>query len=97
MFGSAGLEGPIRGPWQCSPGKWIADRTRGKGPYAHLPGARGLERRHVRVHHEANELLDMHKAEHTQEALAKLAALQTIADGIGTLLQTMEAPLRTGV
>ncbi|HEX8504834.1 MAG TPA: hypothetical protein VF630_05660 [Hymenobacter sp.] len=97
LFGSGGQEGPIRDPELCSMGMWIANRTRGQGAYAHLPEARELDSQHLRIHREANKLMDMHKAGRTEEALAGFAALQAIADEIVKLLQTMEARLRTEI
>lgn len=43
LFGSGGETGALRDPEQCSLGRWIADRLRGQGAYAHLPGARQFD------------------------------------------------------
>ena len=95
LFGNGGAEGPLRDPEQCSLGLWIASRLRGTGIYAHLPEARKFDRQHVLIHQEANRLMDLHLAGQTSEASAGYPPLQIIADEMATLLQTMEAKLRT--
>ena len=94
LFGRGTEEGPLRDPEVCSMGHWIADRARRGGPYAHLPEARELDRQHILIHHEANRLMDMHRAGQVEEAIAGFGPLQVIADEIVVLLRTMEAKLR---
>ena len=95
LFGNGGAEGSLRDHEQCSLGQWIANRLRGVGPYAHLPEAREFDRQHVRIHREANRLMDLHAAGQNDEAMAGIVVIQAIADHMVTLLQTMEAKLRT--
>ena len=95
LFGNGGDEGLLRDHDQCSLGQWIANRLRGTGPYAHLPESRELDRQHIRIHREANRLMDLHAAGQSDEAMAGIVAVQAIADRMVTLLQTMEAELRT--
>ena len=96
LFGNGGAIGPVRDPEQCGLGEWIAARLRGSGPYAHLPEARQLDRKHVQIHQEANQLMDLYDAGRNEEVATKYAALQVLADEMVALLQTMEARLRTG-
>lgn len=95
LFGNAGSEGPLRDPEQCGLGLWIADRLRGTGVFAHLPEARKFDRQHVLIHQEANRLMDMYQAGDVDGAVAGFVPVQTIADEMVVLLQTMEAKLRT--
>ena len=95
LFGNGGAEGPVRDPEQCGMGIWIADRLRGKGAYAQLPEARQLDRLHLRIHQEANRLMDMHQVGQVEEAIEGFTPLQAIADEMVSLLGTMEAKLRT--
>ncbi len=95
LFSNGGAEAPLRDPEQCGLGRWIADRLRAPGPYAHLPEARQLDRQHVLIHQEANRLMDMHQAGHIDEAMAGFAPMQVIADEIAVLFQKMEQQLRT--
>ena len=95
LFGNGGAEGPLRDPEQCSLGQWIADRLRGTGPYAHLPEAREFDRLHVRIHREANRLLDLYTAGRADEAMAGVLPMQGIAEQMVGVLQTMEEKLRT--
>ena len=95
LFGNGGAEGPLRDPEQCSLGLWIASRMRGTGAYAHLPEARQFDRQHVRMHQEANRLMDLHVSGQSNEAGAGYVPLQAIADEMTALLQTMEVRLRT--
>ena len=95
LFGNGGAEGPLRDPEQCSLGLWIASRMRGTGAYAHLPEARQFDRQHVRIHQEANRLMDLHVSGQSNEAGAGYVPLQAIADEMTALLQTMEVRLRT--
>ncbi|WP_201983119.1 CZB domain-containing protein [Hymenobacter rubidus] len=96
LFGNGGAEGPLRDPEQCGLGLWIADRLRGHGVYAHLPEARLFDRQHILIHAEANRLMDMHAAGRMEEVTAGYGPLQSIADEMVALLQTMEAKLRRG-
>lgn len=93
LYGNAGAEGPLRDPDQCSFGQWIAERRR--GAYQHLPEIAELDREHHRIHQEANRLMDLHQAGHPAEAQAGFGEVQRRADHILSLLQTMEAQLRT--
>ena len=95
LFGNGGAEGPLRDPEQCTLGLWIASRMRGTGAYAHLPEARQFDRQHVRMHQEANRLMDLHVSGQGNEAGVGSVPLQAIADEMTALLQTMEVRLRT--
>ena len=97
LFGNGGEEGPLRDPEQCSLGLWIADRMRGSGAYAHLPESRQFDRQHVRIHQEANQLMDMHQAGHIEESMARFVPLQNLADEMVILLQSIETKLRAEV
>ena len=94
LFGNTQHEGTLRDPEQCSLGQWVAARVR--GPYRHLPEARLFDQRHQDIHVVANRLLDLYQAGETEQATAGLAEMQGIADEMVTLLQTMQARLRTG-
>ena len=95
LFGNGGAEGPLRDPEQCTLGLWIASRMRGTGAYAHLPEARQFDQLHVRMHQEANRLMDLHVSGQGNEAGVGSVPLQAIADEMTALLQTMEVRLRT--
>ncbi len=95
LFGNGGETGPLRDPEQCSLGLWVADRLRGQGAYAHLPEARQFDLQHIRIHREANRLMDLQDAGRDDEVHAHYTPLQQLADEMVTLLQTMEAKLRT--
>lgn len=95
LFGSSTAQGPPRDPEQCSLGLWIASRLRGNGVYAHLPEARKFDQQHVLIHKEANRLMDLHVQGNSSEVNAGYGPLQVIADEMVTLLQTMEARMRT--
>ena len=95
LFSNGGAVEPLRDPEQCSLGVWIASRMRGSGVYAHLPEARKFDRLHIQIHNKANELMDLHTAGRSEEAIAASGTIQLIADEMVTLLQTMEAKLRT--
>lgn len=95
LFGNGGETGPLRDPEVCTLGQWVAARLRGQGPYAHLPEARQFDQKHVLIHMEANRLMDLHDAGQDDKVSADYTALQRLADEMVTLLQTMEAKLRT--
>jgi len=95
LFGNAGSEGPLRDPEQCGLGLWIANRMRGAGTCAHLPEARQLDRQHVRIHGEANRLMDLYQAGRIDEAEAGFEPVEAIANEMLALFQTMEEKLRT--
>jgi hypothetical protein len=95
LFGNGGETGPLRDPELCGLGQWVASRLRGQGAYAHLPEARQFDRKHVLIHAEANRLMDLHDAGQDDQVTALYAPLQQMADEMVTLLQTMEARLRT--
>ncbi|MBO0358727.1 CZB domain-containing protein [Hymenobacter sp. BT186] len=92
LYGSGTSQGPIRDPAQCNFGRWI--QARALGPYAHLPESRELDRLHVRIHQEANRLMDMHARGQVEPALAGLPAVEQLADQITALMRTMEQKLR---
>jgi hypothetical protein len=93
LYGNAGIEAPLRDADQCSFGQWIASRQH--GAYAHLPDMQALDREHRRIHEQANALMDLRLAGRTEEALAGFQAVQSQADHIVQLLQTIEGQLRT--
>jgi hypothetical protein len=93
LYGNGLEEGPLRNPEQCSLGQWIASRIR--GPYAHIPEARLLDQAHVRIHKEANRLMDLHQAGAVETAIAGFHVVQLIAEDITQLLRTIEDKLRT--
>ena len=95
LFGNGGEPGPLRDPEQCGLGLWIANRLRGQGAYAHLPEARQFDQKHILIHAEANRLMDLHDAGQADKVSANYTSLQRVADEMVTLLQTMEARLRT--
>jgi hypothetical protein len=97
LFGNGGETGPLRDPEQCSLGLWIANRLRGQGAYAHLPEARQFDQKHIRIHTEANRLMELHDAGQDEQVSAHYTPLQQLADEMVVLLQTMEAKLRTEV
>ena len=95
LFGNGGETGPLRDPELCTLGQWVASRLRGRGAYAHLPEARQFDQKHVLIHAEANRLMDLHDAGQDEQVTALYGPLQQLADEMVTLLQTMEAKLRT--
>ncbi|QIX60707.1 hypothetical protein HER32_05770 [Hymenobacter sp. BT18] len=94
LHGTKTEESPIRDPEVCSLGQWI--RGTALTRYAHLPEAHELDRQHQLVHRVANELMDLHLAGHTEQALAGFPTIQHISDQITVLLQTMQQKLRNG-
>lgn len=94
LYGNGTTQAPLRDPQQCALGQWIAARA--LGPYAQLPELRELDRLHIRIHQEANRLMDLHDQNHQEKALAGLATIELMADQLTQLLRTMEARLRTG-
>ena len=97
LFGNKGETGPLRDPEQCSLGLWVVDRLRGQGAYAHLSEARQFDQKHVLIHKEANRLMDLQDAGQDDQVSVNYTPLQQLADEMVTLLQTMEAKLRTEV
>lgn len=93
LHGNGKEQGPLRDPDQCGLGQWITERW--QGDYQDLPAMRELDALHRLIHEQANRLMDLHLAGHHDEALAGFGEVQTLADRIQTLLQTMEAKLRT--
>ena len=69
---------------------------RGTGAYAHLPEARLFDQQHIRIHQEANRLMDLHRAGSVNDSASGFERIQAIADEMAALLRTMEARLRTG-
>ena len=95
LFGNGGETGALRDPEQCSLGRWIVDRLRGQGAYAHLPEARQFDQKHITIHAEANRLMGLHDAGQDDKMSADYTQLQRLADEMVVLLQTMEVKLRT--
>lgn len=93
LYGNGKEQGPLRDPDQCGLGQWIAERSR--GDYKHVPEMRELDALHRLIHQQANRLMDLHLAGRRDEALVGFGGVQTLADRIQHLLQTMEAKLRT--
>ena len=93
LYGNNNAEAPLRDPDQCGLGKWITSRR--LGDYAHIAEMRELDQEHRLIHQQANRLMDMHLAGQRNEALAGFKDVQTRADHIVTLLQTIETKLRT--
>jgi hypothetical protein len=93
LHGNNNEHGPLRDADQCTLGQWIAERRR--GAYQHIPELREFDRQHRLIHEQANRLMDLHLAGHREEALAGFGEVQVLADSMVTLLQTMEAKLRT--
>ena len=94
LHGNSKEQGPLRDPDQCGLGQWITARR--QGDYSHLPELREFDRQHRLIHQRANRLMDLHLAGHREEALSGFGEVQLLADSMVTLLQTMEAKLRTG-
>jgi hypothetical protein len=93
LHGNSKEEGPLRDPDQCGLGQWINERR--QGTYSHLPELRDFDAQHRLIHLQANRLMDLHVSGHREEALAGFGEVQVLADTMVTLLQTMEAKLRT--
>ncbi|MFD1468314.1 CZB domain-containing protein [Hymenobacter caeli] len=93
LYGNGYEEGPLRDPDQCSLGHWIAERR--ARAYAHVPEMRDLDAAHRRIHQAANVLMDHRLAGRAEAAAAGLPAVLAQAEGIVTLLQTIERKLRT--
>lgn len=93
LYGNNNDEAPIRDPDQCGLGKWITSRR--LGAYAHLPEMRELDQQHRLIHQQANQLMDLHLAGQRDEALTGFNEVQTRADAIVLLLQTLQDKLRT--
>lgn len=93
LYGNNSAVAPLRDPDQCGLGKWITSRR--AGDYAHLPEIQELDQQHRLIHQQANRLMDLHIAGHRDEALAGFKEVQLVADHMVTVLQTMEAKLRT--
>lgn len=94
LHGNSKEQGPLRDPDQCGLGQWITARR--QGDYSHLPELREFDRQHRLIHQRANRLMDLHLAGQREEALSDFGEVQLLADSMVTLLQTMEAKLRTG-
>ncbi|RZK15209.1 MAG: hypothetical protein EOO56_23335 [Hymenobacter sp.] len=93
LYGNNNAEALLRDPDQCGLGKWITNRR--LGDYAQIPEMRDLDHEHRLIHQQANRLMDMHLAGQRNEALAGFKDVQTRADLIVVLLQTIETKLRT--
>lgn len=93
LYGNNSEEAPLRDPDQCGLGKWITSRR--LGAYTHLPEMRELDQQHRLIHQQANRLMDLHMAGQRDEALAGFKEVQTRADAIVLLLQTLENKLHT--
>jgi|SRR6476661_173484 len=93
LYGNGLTEGPLRDPEQCGFSKWIAARMRPL--FTQVPEARQLDELHQHIHRQANHLMDLHQAGHTEEARMGFADVQRTADDIVVLMRTIEAKLRT--
>ncbi|RZK34161.1 MAG: hypothetical protein EOO57_11710 [Hymenobacter sp.] len=93
LYGNDSAQAPLRDPDQCGLGQWIASRWH--GTYANVPEMRALDHEHRLIHERANELMDLRLAGRNDEALAGFRDVQTQADQVVRLLQTIEGKLRT--
>ncbi|RSK47691.1 CZB domain-containing protein [Hymenobacter rigui] len=93
LYGSNTAEAPIRDPQQCSFGHWISGFLLPQ--YGHLPESRQLDNLHDKIHQEANRLMDMAQQGQREEAIARLAEINRLADQIALLLRTIEATVRS--
>ena len=93
LYGNNNSEGPLRDAEQCTFGQWITDRR--FGAYRHVPEMATLDQQHRYIHDQANHLMDIFRAGRQAEAQAGFAEVQHTADYIVTLLQTIEARVRT--
>jgi hypothetical protein len=95
LFGNGGDVSTLRDSEKCGLGQWIATRLRGNGAYAHLAEARQFDQKHIQIHREACRLMDLHDAGGSSSGSVNDGLLQQLADEMVSLLQTMEAKLRT--
>lgn len=94
LYGSGTSQGPIRDPQACSFGQWITERA--LQTYRHLPESQELDQVHIRIHQEANRLMDLCLQGHADAAIEGLGEINRLADHIARLLRTMEDKLRAG-
>lgn len=93
LYGNNNSEGPLRDPEQCTLGQWIAERRR--EAYRLVPAMNELDHQHRYIHQQANRLMDQFRSGQEAEAQAGFAEIQRTSDHITTLLQTIEAQVRT--
>ncbi|WP_185817086.1 CZB domain-containing protein [Hymenobacter metallilatus] len=94
LYGSNTDEAPIRDPTLCSFGQWITGYALAR--YGHLPESRELDAVHIKIHQEANRLMDMAQQGQQDAAIAGLTEINRLADQIMQLLRTIEAAARSG-
>lgn len=93
LYGSGTAEAPIRDPHVCALGQWI-DRV-ALPQFGHLPEMRELDDQHQQMHHVANRLMDLYQAGQRDAAVAGLVEVNRRAEEMTSLLDTLEAKLRT--
>ena len=94
LYGSGISEAPIRDPEACIFGQWITNTVLKK--YPRIPESQELNRAHIKIHQEANRLMDLQQQGHQDRAIEGLAEVNRLADQITQLLRTLEQNIRAG-
>ncbi|GAA4375371.1 CZB domain-containing protein [Hymenobacter koreensis] len=93
LYGSRTAETPIRDAHVCSFGQWLEQV--GLPRFGYLPNMQHLDRLHTRMHTVAGQLMDLHGTGETDKAIAGLSQINAMATELLSLLDTLEAELRT--
>lgn len=92
LYGASGDEAPVRDADVCSLGVWIRDVARPQ--FSHHTEVQQLDQTHRQLHVEANRLMDLYQAGHTEEAVRGLRATNPMTEEVLRLLNTLEYKLR---
>jgi hypothetical protein len=92
LYGSGISEAPIRDPEACIFGQWITNVVMKK--YAHIPESQEMNRQHIKIHQEANRLMDLQQQGQQEQAIAGLSEVNYLADQLTQLLRTLEQKIR---
>lgn len=88
LYGTGTSLEPILNHRLCSFGQWIYDI--GLNQFNHLPEMHQLEKVHREIHEHAAYLVNLKNIDRTEDALAGLQKLETLADKIVFLLQQIQ-------
>lgn len=88
LYGSGIDLEPIFDLQKCQFGKWIAET--GLSRFSHIPEMQQLDQVHRDIHKQAITLVQLKQAGKTEEALAGMDKLNTIADKLISLLTIIQ-------
>ncbi|GAA4354343.1 hypothetical protein GCM10023185_16050 [Hymenobacter saemangeumensis] len=92
LYGGGTDEAPVRDADVCALGQWI--NTVALPQFGHLPETQQLDQVHRRVHQVANQLMDLHQAGQSEQALRGLSTITPITDEVLQLINAIEQKVR---